>query len=152
MATIVDRYKAHYESLKRKTRFQKINWRPIDEYIDSISFSPCSNNSVAQYVLEIIKTKCIEIHFNKSFYTQRDGYVLILLNYKQTSEKDKTSSERIELIGGVFNSPIRHFPEYLDDGFGSLQEDILKYREERELFGQDISDDYDILGKFTGLD
>lgn len=75
------------------------------------------------------------------------------MDYKSISGKDGSISDCLEIVGGIYGSPVRHFPEYIEGCFVSIQEAILKYWEHKKSeYSLEISDSFELLNKFTEED
>lgn len=146
---ISDRYENYLKRLLFQTESSKIHWRPIKEFLDTCSQFQRENGGFAQYVSEISYEWC-ELFLDKSFFVQKNGYSLALLHYKEISGKDGSEREHLELIGGIHNCPVKHFPEYIEGGFPRIQEAIINYWERKILsYSEDVSDSFEILNVFT---
>ena len=133
----------------------KIKWRPIDEYIRSYA----DQNFIANYVYASIRdyirniyNGCQEMYTDKSFFVKKDGYVLAMLNYKM-ADKDGKAHDILELVGGIYDNPVKTIPEYIEGGFAKIQNAIIQYWQFKEGdYKLDISDGFELLSAFTEED
>lgn len=153
---ISDRFELSLYGLLDHTKKHKIKWRPIYEYIRT-DVQPYSSPeyvyaSIRDYIRNI-RGMCSELYENKSFFVQKDGYVLALLNYKESSFKDDSVHEVLELVGGIYSTPVIRIPEYINGGFVALQKAILQYWKFKENdYNLEYSDSFELLDAFVNLD
>lgn len=119
------------------------------EYIGTHVSPKCEESGLAEHIQIIYCTEWFDLYMDKSFFLQKDGYTIALLNYKAESAKDGSISEHIELVGGIYNSPLKRFPEYIDGGFLRIQNAVLEYWESKKGdYNLEISDNFELLGTF----
>lgn len=146
---VSDRFESYLEKLVKKTENHQIKWRPIKEYIDSLGDLQCEETGIVQYV-QFLTMEFSELNYDKSFFAKKDGYVMAMLEYKSLSGKDDSVTNCLELVGGIYNSPVIHFPEYIEGGFERIQEAILEYWKFKEGdYSLEMSDNFEILSVFT---
>ncbi len=150
---VSDRYEVLLNKLIFQTDKGNIKWRPIQEYIDLYVYPHCQESGIAQYIQFLNCKEWNDLNIDKSFFAKKDGYTIAILDYKSISGKDGSISDCLEIVGGIYGSPVRHFPEYIEGGFVSIQEAILKYWEwKKNDYNLDISDNLEILRVFTKED
>lgn len=150
---ISDRYEAYLNNLVNKTNKGKIKWRPIEEYVYSFVYPQCEESGIAQYIQVISCKEFCDLNYDKSFFVKKDGYTIAILDYKSISEKNGSISDCLEVVGGIYNSPVKHFPEYIEGGFAYIQEAILKYWEYKKgEYNLEMSDNFELLSVFTEED
>lgn len=89
---------------------------------------------------------------DKSFFVQKDGYALAMLNYK-TTDADGKAYDVLELAGGIYCNPVMIIPEYIEGGFAKIQNAIIQYwRSIVDDYKLDISDSFEVLSTFTEED
>lgn len=152
---ISDRYENYLKRLLTKTNSRKIKWRPIYEYIETdlgLNAYPDRVYSSIQDYIRNVNSSCLELYLDKSFFVQKNGYVLALLNYRETDHNENVH-DVLELVGGIYNTPIKQIPEYIDGGFSLIQDAIIQYWQSKEGdYNLDISDSFEILSAFTEED
>lgn len=154
---ISDRYEMRLQALLEQTERHNIKWRPITEYIRTYieAYSACPeliSSGISQYI-QAVCTEWFELFLDKSFFVQKDGYILALLNYKETSGKDGSIHEILELVGGIYNSPVIRIPEYIVGGFVNLQKAVMKYWDFKEGdYNIEYSDSFELLEIISNYD
>lgn len=147
---VSDRYETLLNELVSQTNKDKIKWRPIQEYIDFYVYPQCEESEITQYIQFINSREWHELNIDKSFFAERDGYTIAILDYKRISGKDGSVSDCLEIVGGIYNSPVKHFPEYIEGGFACIQEAVLRYWERKKGdYNLEISDNFELLNVFT---
>lgn len=153
---IFDKYALRLYGLLEQTQKHKIKWRPIYEYIQTDVMLHPSVGYVQANIRDYIRNVqgfCFELYGDRSFFVQKDGYVLALLNYKEKSFIDNTVHDVLELVGGIYSAPVIRIPEYIDGGFVALQKEIIKYWKFKEGdYSLECSDSFELLETFVNLD
>lgn len=150
---VSDRIETLLNDLICKTKNNKIKWRPIKEYIDTFISPKCEESYFAQYINAFYCLNQFQLHLDKSFFAKKDGYIIALLDIDQKSSKDGSINNCVELVGAIYNSPVKRFPEYIDGGFKKIQKSIIEYWESKEGdYNLEISDNFEILSVFTEED
>lgn len=151
---VSDRFESYLEKLVKKTEKHQIKWRPIKEYIDSLESPQLEipqggKMGIAQYV-QFLTMEFSILNYEKSFFSKKDGYIIAVLDYKSISGKDDSVTNCLELVGGIYNSPVIRFPEYIEGGFARIQEAILEYWKFKEGdYNLEMSDNFELLRVFT---
>lgn len=150
---VSDRYETLLNELVSQTDKKNIKWRPIQEYIDFYVYPQCEESGIAHYIQAINCKEWCDLNYDKSFFVKKDGYTIAILDFKSISGKDGSISDCLELVGGIYSSPVKHFPEYIEGGFVCIQEAILRYWEYKKCeYNLEISDNFEILNVFTRED
>ncbi len=150
---VSDRYERYLEQLISKTNKGNIKWRPIQEYIGSFVSPQCEESGIAQYIQATNCKEWCDLNYDKSFFAKKDGYTIAILDFKSISGKDGSISDCLEIVGEIYNSSVKHFPEYIEGGFVRIQEAVLNYWEQKKGdYNLEISDDFEILSVFTKED
>ena len=148
---ISDRYETRLMALLSQTKKLWIKWRPIREYINTYIKTNLVDTGLSQHI-QALCTEWYELYLDKSFFVKKDGYTLALLNYKAISAKDGSVHEVLELVGGIYDSPVIRIPEYMDGGFLNLQNAIIQYWEFKKMdYNIEYSDSFELLESFVDL-
>lgn len=150
---ISERYETYLKKLVDKTNNNKIKWRPIKEYIYSFVYPQCEESGIAQYIQTISCKEFCDLNYDKSFFVKKDGYTIAILDFKSISGKNGSKKDCLEVVGGIYNSSVKHFPEYIEGGFTHIQEAVLRYWERKNGdYNLEMSDNFELLSIFTEED
>lgn len=150
---VSERYERLLNELLAQTECFHIKWRPIQEYINTRVYPKCENSALAEHIQVLYCVEGFKLYLDKSFFVQKDGYIIALLNYKAESAKDGSISENLDLVGEIYGLPMKRFPEYIEGGFIVIQNAILKYWEHKKNdYSIETSDSFELLRTFTEED